>query len=99
MGKDLKDVCHPLNKDKAQQRLVRRGLAYTIRQPGGLKSQPAIGNGVLTEDPRVAGTIHRADAVLLACLCVESARASNRVLSAIDRQMAYGGGDFEVFEP
>jgi acetylglutamate kinase len=85
-----------LEKDKAEQHLIRSGLSYTILRPGGLKSEPATGNGVLTEDPRVGGTIHRADVAALACRCLASARARNRVLSAIDRQMAYGGGDFEV---
>ncbi|AGY59345.1 SDR family oxidoreductase [Gloeobacter kilaueensis] len=87
-----------IEKDKAEQHLVHSGLAYTIIRPGGLKSEPATGNGVLTEDPRVAGTIHRADVAALVCCALESYRARNRILSAVDRQMTYSGKDFALFE-
>lgn len=58
-------------KEKAEEYLIASGLTYTIIRPGGLKSEPATGNGVLTEDPRIAGTIHRADVADLVCQCVK----------------------------
>jgi nucleoside-diphosphate-sugar epimerase len=85
-----------IEKDQAEQYLIASGLTYTIVRPGGLKSEPATGNGVLTPDPTIAGTIHRADVARLVCQCLESDRANNQVLSAVDRQMTYGAADFEI---
>jgi uncharacterized protein YbjT (DUF2867 family) len=85
-------------KEKAEQHLIQSGLIYTIIRPGGLKSEPSTGNGILTEDPKIAGTIHRGDVGQLVCRCVSSDRANNRVLSAVDRSMIYGTPDFEEFK-
>jgi nucleoside-diphosphate-sugar epimerase len=82
-------------KEKAEQYLIESGLTYTIIRPGGLKSEPATGNGVLTEDYRVAGTIHRADVARLTCQCLISKAANNKVLSAVDRNMMYGRVGFK----
>ncbi|HCF29468.1 MAG TPA: NAD(P)-dependent oxidoreductase [Cyanobacteria bacterium UBA11049] len=82
-------------KEQAEKHLIESGLTYTVIRPGGLKSEPATGNGVLTEDPRVAGTIHRADVAQLICRCLNSDRANNKILSAVDRQMIYGQPEFE----
>ena len=84
-------------KEKAEKYLIESGLTYTIIRPGGLKSEAATGNGVLTEDARIAGTIHRADVAQLVCRCLDSERANNKVLSAVDRQMIYGQPEFEEF--
>ena len=86
-----------VEKEQAEKYLIESGLTYTIIRPGGLKSEPATGNGVLTEDPRVAGTIHRADVADLVCRCLNSDRANNKILSAVDRQMMYGQPEFEEF--
>jgi nucleoside-diphosphate-sugar epimerase len=85
-----------IEKAQAEQYLIDSGLTYVIVRPGGLKSEPATGNGVLTPDPTIAGTIHRADVARLVCQCLESDQANNRVLSAVDRQMTYGQADFEI---
>ncbi|MBE9145034.1 SDR family oxidoreductase [Planktothrix mougeotii] len=85
-----------VEKEKAEQHLIKSGLTYTIIRPGGLKSEPATGNGVLTENYRVAGLIHRADVGQLVCNCLFSDLANGKILSAIDRNMAYGEPDFEV---
>lgn len=84
-------------KAQAEKHLIESGLTYTIIRPGGLKSEPATGNGVLTEDPRIAGTIHRADVAQLVCRCLNSELANNKILSAVDRQMMYGQSEFEEF--
>lgn len=78
-----------IEKEKAEQHLIDSGLRYIIIRPGGLKSEPATGNGILTENYRVAGTIHRADVARLACQCVWSEKADCKILSAIDRNMMY----------
>ena len=88
-----------VEKEQAEKHLIESKLTYTIIRPGGLKSEPATGNAVLTEDPSVAGTIHRADVAELVCRCLNSERANNKILSAVDRQMMYGQPHFEDFNP
>lgn len=84
-------------KEKAEKYLIASGLTYTIIRPGGLKSEPATGNGVLSENPKTAGTIHRADVAQLVCRCLNSEGANNKILSAVDRQMVYGQALVEEF--
>jgi uncharacterized protein YbjT (DUF2867 family) len=85
-------------KEKAEQHLVASGLTYTIIRPGGLKSEAATGNAVLTEDPTIAGIIHRADVAKLVFDCLNSERANNKVFSAIDRNMLFKPVEFETFD-
>jgi uncharacterized protein YbjT (DUF2867 family) len=84
-----------LEKEKAEKHLIESGLTYTVIRPGGLKSEPATGNGVVTEDYKVAGTIHRADVAQLVCQCLASDAANNKILSAVDRNMTYGQASFK----
>ncbi|NET54201.1 MAG: SDR family oxidoreductase [Merismopedia sp. SIO2A8] len=84
-----------IEKEQAEKYLIASGLTYTIIRPGGLKSEPATGNGILTEDYKVAGTIHRADVADLVCKCLFADAANNKVLSAVDREMMYGQTGFE----
>jgi uncharacterized protein YbjT (DUF2867 family) len=84
-----------IEKEKAEQYLIASGLTYIVIRPGGLKSEPATGNGILTEDPRIAGTIHRADVAQLVCHSLNSEKANNKILSAIDQNMIYGQPEFE----
>ncbi|MEH2393163.1 MAG: SDR family oxidoreductase [Nostoc sp.] len=84
-------------KDKAEQHLIASGLTYTIIRPGGLKSEPATGNGVLTEDPQIIGSINRADVAQLVGRCLNSQRANNKILSAVDRNMLFGQKEFAEF--
>jgi uncharacterized protein YbjT (DUF2867 family) len=86
-----------IDKEKAEQHLIESGLTYTIIRPGGLQSEPATRNGVLTEDPRIAGMINRADVAQLVCQCLNSDRANNKVLSAVDANMLFGQPEFEKF--
>ncbi|BAZ50375.1 NAD-dependent epimerase/dehydratase [Nostoc sp. NIES-4103] len=86
-----------IEKDKAEKHLIASGLTYTIIRPGGLKSEPATGNGILTEDPRIAGTIHRADVAQLVVRSLNSDRTNNKVLSAVDKNMMYGQAEFTEF--
>jgi uncharacterized protein YbjT (DUF2867 family) len=81
-------------KDKAEKHLIASGLTYTIIRPGGLKSEPATGNGILTENPRIAGSINRADVAQLVVRSLNSERTNNKVLSAIDRNMLFGKPEF-----
>jgi len=83
-------------KEKAEQHLIASGLNYTVIRPGGLKSEPATGNAVLTEDPTISGIIHRADVARLVCDCLSSPKANHKVFSAIDSQMLFKPVEFEV---
>ncbi len=84
-------------KTAAEAHLIQSGLTYTVIRPGGLKSEPATGRGVLTLDSRISGTIHRPDVARLVYDCVMSDRADNVVLAAVDRDLVRDGSTFEVF--
>ena len=86
-----------IEKEKAEKHLIDSGLTYTIIRPGGLKSEAATQNAILTEDPRIAGIINRADVAKLVCRCLNSDKANNKVLSAIDKNMLFGQIEFEEF--
>lgn len=79
-----------VEKKQAEDCLIASGLTYTTIRPGGLKSEPATGNGILTEDYRISGTIHRPDVAQLVYKCLMSDRANNKILSALDRNAIYG---------
>lgn len=74
-----------LAKAKAEEHLEASGLPFTIVRPGGLLSEPATGNGMLVTDVRVAGSITRLDVADLVIRCLQSSKAENQVLSAVDR--------------
>ncbi|WP_413198787.1 SDR family oxidoreductase [Nostoc piscinale] len=86
-----------VEKDKAEQYLIASGLTYTIIRPGGLKTEPATGNGVLTEDTSIVGSIHRADVAQLVCRCFNNNRTNNKILSAVDKNMLFGQIEFAPF--
>ncbi len=86
-------------KERAENHLIESGLTYTIIRPGGLKSAPATGNGVLTVATNVAGSIHRADVASLVCRCLKATNADNLILSAFDRTMTYGDVPYPEFVP
>ncbi|OCQ90618.1 oxidoreductase [Nostoc sp. MBR 210] len=86
-----------VEKDKAEQYLIASGLTYTIIRPGGLKTEPATGNGVLTEDTSIVGSIHRADVAQLVCRCLNNNRTNNKILSAVDKNMLFGQIEFAPF--
>lgn len=54
-------------------------MQFTIIRPGGLKTQPATGRGVLTEDPSVCGAIHREDVADLLVHALFSDKTNNKV--------------------
>ena len=86
-------------KEQAENHLIESGLTYTIVRPGGLKSEPPRGDAVLTENPLVAGVIHRADVADLVYRCLVSEKANGKILSAVDRSLLFGNPEFEAFVP
>lgn len=74
------------------------GLEFTIIRPGGLKSEPATGSAVLTDDNRVCGAVHREDVANLVVSALFSDNAANQVLSAVDRSQLMGEPTFDDFQ-
>jgi uncharacterized protein YbjT (DUF2867 family) len=74
-------------KAKAENYLIDSGLDYTIIRPGALDSEPASGNGMLTEDPTIGGTIHRADLARLVVDCLDDPDSSRKIFNAVDREL------------
>jgi uncharacterized protein YbjT (DUF2867 family) len=87
-----------IDKEKAEQHLIASGLNYTIIRPGGLQSETATGNAILTENVNVAGMINRADVAQLVCRCLNSDAANNKILSAVDKNMLFGQPVFTEFK-
>lgn len=94
------DTLGPVLKEKAQaeEHLANSRLDYTIIRPGGLVSESATGQEVLTADPSIAGSIPRAGVASLAVQCLGSDKAVNQVLSAIDLSMQRTDKEIEQFE-
>eukprot|EP00208_Stichococcus_sp_RCC1054_P004233 CAMPEP_0206139950 /NCGR_PEP_ID=MMETSP1473-20131121/7823_1 /ASSEMBLY_ACC=CAM_ASM_001109 /TAXON_ID=1461547 /ORGANISM="Stichococcus sp, Strain RCC1054" /LENGTH=284 /DNA_ID=CAMNT_0053533905 /DNA_START=174 /DNA_END=1028 /DNA_ORIENTATION=+ len=88
-----------VQKGKAEDFLINEsGLEYTIIRPGGLKSEPATGQGVLTEDNTVCGAVYREDVAQLVVKALLSPKAAYKVLSAVDRTQMMGDPQFEDFQ-
>lgn len=73
-------------KTRAEDRLKASGLEWTILRPGGLKSEPATGQGLLSQDPEIHGFIHRADVALLASRILRDAATIGQAFAAVDAQ-------------
>lgn len=88
-----------LQKEKAEQHLKEvGGMDYTIIRPGGLKNEAGTGKGVLTEDIRVCGAIHREDVADLIIKALFSSKADGKVLAAVDTEQLFGEPGFDIFE-
>ncbi|QDZ22966.1 NAD(P)-binding protein [Chloropicon primus] len=94
------DVLKPclVEKEKAEERLkeLSEKMEFIIIRPGGLKSEPKTGNGVLTKDTTVCGPIHREDVASLVCKCLFSPDSANQVYSAVDKEQTQA--EFETVD-
>lgn len=77
-------------KDKAERDLkLYTNLDWTIIRPGGLKSEPATSEAVLTEDTSVSGVINREDVANLVVQCLGSdGKATRKEFTALDPTQA-----------
>lgn len=73
-------------------------MQFTIIRPGGLKTQPATGRGVLTEDSSVCGAIHREDVADLLVHALFSDKTNNKVLAAVDQDQIMDKKEFATFQ-
>ncbi|CAD7703479.1 unnamed protein product [Ostreobium quekettii] len=89
-----------IEKEKAERRLKELGseMEYVIIRPGGLKSEPATGEGFLTDDNTVCGSIHRDDVASLVVDALFSDKATNKVLAALDKNQVNGKPVLKPFE-
>lgn len=80
----LKDVLAA--KERAENVLIKyyTNMNWTIVRPGGLKSEEATGNAILSEDKMAIGTIHREDLANLVVEALGAANTERKVLSAVD---------------
>ena len=87
-------------KTKAENLLIKyyTNMNWTIIRPGGLKSEPATGTAVLTEDNLAIGSIHREDVSDLVIQALNSPNTERKVLSAVDPGISNSAsaGDKEV---
>lgn len=86
-----------LAKAKAEEHLLHSGIPYTIIRPGGLLSEGATGQGLLTTDCRVAGSITRMDVAALVVQCLQSTKAENQTFAAVDRDRIRSSHPVEPF--
>lgn len=80
----LKDVLKA--KERAENVLIKyyTNMNWTIIRPGGLKSEPATGKAILTENTKAIGSIHREDVASLVLQALESDSTTKKILSAFD---------------
>eukprot|EP00978_Attheya_sp_CCMP212_P024061 scaffold75021_cov66-Attheya_sp.AAC.2 len=83
----LKDVLSA--KERAENILIKyyTNTNWTIIRPGGLKSEPATGTAILTEDNMAIGSIHREDVAALAIQALTSPKTKQKILSAVDPEI------------
>lgn len=84
----LKDVLAA--KEKAENVLIKyyTNTNWTIIRPGGLKSEPATGKAILTEDNTVIGAIHREDVADLVVKALEHPGTERKIFSAVDQTVS-----------
>ncbi|MFK7957181.1 MAG: SDR family oxidoreductase [Lysobacterales bacterium] len=77
----FKTILH--EKTLGEDYLIASGLEYTVIRPGGLRTEPATGNGQLSVAPAM-GMIHREDVGALIVQALGDPSAVGKVYHAID---------------
>ncbi len=75
-------------KTRAEQHLEETIPFGTIIRPGGLRSEPATGRGILTTDPAMHGFIHRADVADLVVRALRDETTAGHAFAAVDADQA-----------
>jgi uncharacterized protein YbjT (DUF2867 family) len=75
-------------KTRAEEHLKRTVPSATIVRPGGLRSDPATGRGILSTDPEMHGFINRGDVAELVARVLYDPETTGRAFAAVDVEMA-----------
>lgn len=75
-------------KTRAEEHLWRTLPQGTAIRPGGLRSEPATGRGILTKDPEMHGFIHRADVADLVARALRDESTAGHAFAAVDADQA-----------
>lgn len=73
-------------KSRAEAKLKSSSLDWSILRPGGLISEPATGQGLLSQDAEIHGFIHRADVAQLAFRTLRDPATIGQAFAAVDAQ-------------
>jgi uncharacterized protein YbjT (DUF2867 family) len=71
-------------RTRAEEYLRRSNLFWTILRPGGLRSAPATGCGMLTTDPEMHGSITRDDVAQLVFRTLRDPSTVHKAFAAVD---------------
>jgi uncharacterized protein YbjT (DUF2867 family) len=75
-------------KTLAEDHLRRTIPSATIIRPGGLRSEPATGRGILSSDPEMHGFINRGDVAELVARALYDPETKGRAFAAVDAETA-----------
>lgn len=75
-------------KTRAEEHLRRLLPAATIIRPGGLRSAPSTGRGILTQDPQMHGFINCDDVAELIARALDDRATSGQTFAAVDADTA-----------
>lgn len=84
-------------KTRAEYHLRVSGLSWTVLRPGGLRSEPGTGRGILSTDPELHGFINRADVVQLAQRILRDPATIGRAFAAVDLDAARSVNPLDPF--
>jgi uncharacterized protein YbjT (DUF2867 family) len=74
-------------KTQAEDYLMDSELDATILRPGGMRSEPATGSAIKTEDHSVMGMIHRADLAALVVESLDDDQTIGKIFHALDPEI------------
>jgi nucleoside-diphosphate-sugar epimerase len=94
----LKEVLQA--KEKAENLLIKyyTNTNWTIIRPAGLKTAPATGKAILTEDTKAIGVINREDVAALVLKALTSTNTEKKILSALDTSQDSAMSEGKVVE-
>lgn len=84
-------------KTRAENHIRRIIPSATFIRPGGLRSEPGTGRGILSEDAQMHGFIHREDVAELVLRALRDPATQGRALAAVDADQARSVNPIQPF--
>lgn len=84
-------------KTRAENHARRAVPSATFIRPGGLRSDPATGRGILSDDPQIHGFINREDVASLIARVLRDPATEGRAFAAVDADHARSVNPVEPF--